>query len=99
MGAVAAKVGEEAPAACRDLMPSTKGATVVDMARADSAEVFWEPNRKAWMVRIRAGEEAIRRSCKDAKRDADDDALRSLAVQTAHDEGYELAMDAVSVKR
>ena len=69
------------------------------MVRAHSAEVFWDPARKAWVVRIQVGEEAIRRACKDAKRDANDDALRSLAVQTAQDEGYELASDFVSVKR
>jgi hypothetical protein len=69
------------------------------MVRAHSAEVFWEPDRKSWIVRITVGEEAIRRAFKNAKRDADDDTLRSLAVTTAHDEGYELASDAVNVKR
>ena len=71
----------------------------MDMVRADSAEVFWEANRKAWVVRIRVGEEAVRRACKDARRDSDDETLRSFAVQTAHDEGYELGLDAVSIKR
>ena len=71
----------------------------VEMMRAHSAEVFWEPSRKSWIVRIQAGEEAIRRACKDAKRDTTDDALRSLAIQTAQDEGYELALDVVSVRR
>lgn len=71
----------------------------MDMVQATAAEVFWEATKKAWIVRIQVGEEAVRRTCKGAKQDADEDALRSLAVQTAHDDGYELAAGAVSIKR
>jgi hypothetical protein len=71
----------------------------MDMVRATAAEVFWETTKKAWIVRIQTGEEVVRRTCKDAKHDADDNALRSLAVQTAHDDGYDLAPAAVTVKR
>ncbi|NWF84029.1 MAG: hypothetical protein HXY18_09400 [Bryobacteraceae bacterium] len=69
------------------------------MTRATCAEVFWEDGKKAWVVRVQVGEEAVRRTCKGVKRDADDDALRSLALQTARDEGYDLATGDVRVKR
>lgn len=69
------------------------------MIRANSAEVFWEPGKKAWIVRIQAGSEAVRRTCKGAGHEASDDTLRTIAVQTAHDDGYELAAASVSVKR
>lgn len=61
--------------------------------------MFWEDGKKAWIVRVQVGEEAVRRTCKGFKRDADDGALRSLAVRTALEEGYELAASDVSVKR
>ena len=80
-------------------MAVADSATVIYMVQANSAEVFWEANKKAWIVRIQVGEEAVRRACKDAGHDTSDETLRSLAVQTAHDEGYELAGEAVSVKR
>ena len=69
------------------------------MVRATAAEVFWDAGKKAWVVRIQVGEEAVRRACKGAKRDADEGTLRALAVQTAQDDGYDLAAAAVSVKR
>jgi hypothetical protein len=69
------------------------------MVKATAAEVFRETGKKDWIVRIHVGEEAVRRACKGAGRDADDDTLRSLAVQTAHDEGYDLAAERVSIKR
>ena len=69
------------------------------MVRANAAEVFWETNKKAWIVRIQVGEGAVRRVCKGVKHDADEETLRSLAVQTAHDEGYDLAVGDVCVRR
>ncbi len=69
------------------------------MVRADKAEVFWEEQKKGWVVRIQVGEEVIRRTCKDGKRDLADDNLRELAVKTAQEEGYQLAPDSVAVKR
>jgi hypothetical protein len=69
------------------------------MIKADKAEVSWDEQKKNWLVRVQTGEEVIRRHCKDAKEDASDDVLRSLAVSTATDEGYELASDTVTIKR
>ena len=48
------------------------------------------------LVRIKIGEEVIRRHSKSAK-DTDDQTLRSLAVKVAQEEGYELEPDKVSV--
>lgn len=69
------------------------------MVRASDAEVVWDAEKKHWVVRIRSGEEVVRRPCKNGKQDLGDDELRSLAVETAHEDGYELASDAVTVKR
>ena len=70
----------------------------IRMVRANDAEVVWDAQKKDWIVRIRAGEEVVRRPCKGS-RDLPDEELRSLAVQTAHDDGYELVPDSVRVKR
>ena len=69
------------------------------MNKADKAEVSWDEQKKNWLVRIQIGEEVIRRHCKDAQQDATDEALRTLAVATAADEGYELIGDTVTIKR
>jgi hypothetical protein len=54
--------------------------------RADQAQVSWDKKNKNWLVRIKIGEEVIRRHSKSAK-DADDQTLRSLAVKMAQEEG------------
>jgi hypothetical protein len=41
----------------------------------------------------------VRRACKGGKRELDDSALQSLAVKTANEDGYELPVEAVRVKR
>jgi hypothetical protein len=53
--------------------------------KADLVEV--SRDEKGWLVRIKVGEEVIRRHCKEPS-DADEAALRRAAVQTAADEGY-----------
>ena len=63
--------------------------------RADQAQVSWDDKSKQWLVRIRIGEEVIRRRAKSAKT-ADEQTLRSLAVQLA-EEGYELEPAKVTV--
>lgn len=72
---------------------------VMGTLRADRAEVFWDSQKKQWVVRIQVGAEVIRRGCKGGAHDSEDGALRTLAVETARDEGYELPVDAVEVKR
>lgn len=69
------------------------------MIKADSATVAWDPEKKAWRVRIQVGEEVIKRPCKDVKRDADDNSLRTVALKTAHDEGYEVEAGSVTIAR
>jgi hypothetical protein len=68
------------------------------MLRADSATVHWDADKKAWQVRLKIGEEVIKRACKVA-RDTDDERLHSLALETARDEGYELDASRVVVSR
>ena len=56
--------------------------------RADGAEVSWDAAKSKWLVRIKSGEEVIRRHC-DAPKNADAASLRSAVQKTLADEGYE----------
>jgi hypothetical protein len=69
------------------------------MTRADSATVVWDPQKKKWICRIQIGAEVIRRAADKVSRDAPEDDLRSVAVRTATDEGYELDPARVIVTR
>lgn len=71
------------------------------MIKADNAVVIWDPQKKTWRIRIHIGEEVIKRPATDHKvpREAGDDALRTLAVETAQDDGYELDPATVSISR
>ena len=64
----------------------------------DNVEVSWDASKSQWLVRIKTGEEVIRRHCK-APRDADEGTLRSLAQKTVTDEGYDSAPSQLSIKR
>jgi hypothetical protein len=63
---------------------------------AERAEVTWDSGKSKWLVRIHVGDEVIRRYCKGSK-NADPESLRTDAVMTAKDEGYDLASDKVAV--
>jgi hypothetical protein len=65
---------------------------------ADRVEVSWDAEKSKWLIRIQNGEEVIRRHCK-APKDADEQTLRSAAVKTVQDEGYELSLEGVTVRR
>ena len=69
------------------------------MVRASEAKVEWNPDKKHWQVVIQVGAEVIRRTCHDQSREAADDALRSVALSTARDEGYDLDPSHVSIVR
>jgi hypothetical protein len=60
------------------------------MLRADSAEVNWDTHKKQWNVRVKVGEEVMRRPIPGTPQSAADDVLRSLAVETAQADGYEV---------
>jgi hypothetical protein len=66
--------------------------------RADKVEVSWDTGKSNWLVRILSGEEVIRRYCKESK-NIDEGKLRTAALQTAKDEGYEVDAEAVSIRR
>ena len=68
------------------------------MLRANSAKVDWSPDKKQWHVTISIGAEVIKRWLKNPH-DTADDSLRSLALETAKDEGYELDVGHVTVVR
>jgi hypothetical protein len=64
---------------------------------ADRADVSWDDSKSKWMVRIENGEEVIRRHC-DLPKSADDQALRSAALQTVRDEGYEIDPSKLTIR-
>jgi hypothetical protein len=66
--------------------------------RADSVEVSWDANKNQWMTRIQIGDEVIRRYNKESK-NADEQALRSVAQQAVKDEGYDADPQKISIKR
>jgi len=69
------------------------------MRNADKAQVAWDSGKKVWRVRIQVGEEVIKRPAGKTPADATDDALRSLAVEIAADEGYGLDPAQVTITR
>lgn len=69
------------------------------MLKADKAAVSWEPAKKHWVIRVQSGAEVINRPAPKTPREANDDLLRSLAVATANDEGFELDTSSVTVTR
>jgi hypothetical protein len=66
--------------------------------RADRVEVSWDAEKSQWLVRMQNGEEVIRRHFK-APKDADEQTLRSAAAKTAQDDGYELDLAGVIIRR
>jgi hypothetical protein len=69
------------------------------LLRADSAKAQWDSDKKRWLVRIQVGEEVIRRPCPKIADSASDEELRNLVVQTAKDEGYDLAPETITIVR
>jgi len=66
--------------------------------RADHVEVSRDAAKSKWLIRIESGEEVIRRHC-DASKNADDQTLRSAAQKTTQDEGYEVDLTSISIRR
>lgn len=69
------------------------------MLKADKAEVSWDAAKKCWVVRIQIGEEVIRRTSQESAQDLDEASLRVLAVETAANDGYQLAPESVTIQR
>lgn len=69
------------------------------MIKADKAKVGWDADKKRWSVRIQVGEEVVKRPLPKSPRDAGEEVLRSLAIQTAKDDGYEVDPQVVDIAR
>jgi hypothetical protein len=69
------------------------------MIRANEAKVEWNSTKEQWQVVIQVGEEVIRRPCPKNPQDAADADLRTVAIETARDEGYDVDPAAVSIVR
>ncbi len=67
---------------------------------ADSASVRWDAKKKNWTASIKVGAEVIRRSPeRSMATDSSDEVLRTWVIQTAKDEGYEIAPGRVQIER
>ena len=67
---------------------------------ADSASVRWDAKKKNWTASIKVGAEVIRRSPeRPMAQDSSDESLRTWVIQTAKDEGYEMAPGRVQIER
>ena len=66
--------------------------------RADVVEASWDQAKNKWLLRIRTGEEVIRRHC-NAQKNANDETLKSVAKQTLIDEGYESEPVELKIRR
>jgi hypothetical protein len=71
---------------------------VEEAMRPDHVEVSWDAAKSKWLIRIETGEEVIRRHC-NAPKNADDQALRSEVQKTVEDEGYELDLTSIGIRR
>ena len=69
------------------------------MVHANEAKVQWNAEKKHWQVVIQVGAEVIRRTCPKQPHDAADESLRTAALETAKDEGYDLDSADVSIVR
>ena len=69
------------------------------MIRANEAKVEWNAAKKQWQVVIQVGAEVIRRPCPKNPQESADADLRSVAVETAKDEGYEVDPDHIAIVR
>jgi len=69
------------------------------LVRANSAKIDCDPKDKRWHVHIHVGAEVINRPLEKCKDDAAEDVLRSEAVQTAKDEGYDLDPTKITIAR
>jgi hypothetical protein len=67
------------------------------MLNADGAQVNWDIHKKRWSVRVKMGEEVIRRPIPELRQNAGDDVLRSAAVETAKADGYYVDPDRVDI--
>ena len=63
---------------------------------ADKAEVSWDTSKSKWLVRIRSGDEVMRRHC-DIPKSATDQQLRAAAEKTVRDDGYDIDPSAITV--
>jgi hypothetical protein len=66
--------------------------------RPDRVEVSWDTDKSKWLIRIQNGEEVIRRHC-DAPKNADDPTLRAAVQKAVEDEGYELDLANIEIRR
>ena len=68
-----------------------------EVVHVDNVQVSWDAAKGKWLVRIQAGEEVIRRRS-DLPKTADDETLRSAALQFVREEGYEADSNRIAIQ-
>ena len=66
--------------------------------RIDSAEVSGDAQKSKWLVRIRTGDEVVRRHF-GLPKDANEQTLLNAALKTVQEEGYEADPGVVTISR
>ena len=66
--------------------------------RTDRVEVSWDGTKSKWLIRIVAGEEAVRRYS-DVQKDVDEPTLRAAAQKITQEEGYESDPAEIVIRR
>jgi len=79
------------------IFSEARAAKEVSMLRADSAQVNWDTDKKRWTVRVKVGEEVIRRLLSGTPQNAGEEVLRSLAVESAKADGYDVDPASVAI--
>lgn len=69
------------------------------LLKANSARVEWDSPKKRWEVHIEVGAEVIKRPLANERIDSSEEEVRRRAVETARDEGYELAPEKVQIQQ
>ncbi|HEY2016955.1 MAG TPA: hypothetical protein VGH38_25800 [Bryobacteraceae bacterium] len=69
------------------------------LLRADQAKVEWSGEKNQYHVVITVGAEVIKRWLPKCPHETGDEELRSTAVQTARDEGYEVDPSRITISR
>ena len=70
------------------------------MIKADRAQVSWDAQKKRWAIRIQVGEEVVKRTAdQNPAKDAGDEQLRTIAIEIAHGDGYEIDASVVTISR
>jgi hypothetical protein len=68
------------------------------MPKAEKASVSWESEKKEWHIRVKVGQEVIKRRLGEIRREASKETLRAEAVEAVNREGYDIEPAQVEIQ-